>query len=153
MGKQYKKLIKRRRRTAYLARRKAAATAANPSTPKKAKAPAKKATRKKAAAVEKAEPLQRKQKQKMSWVPMLRLKSNRKKSKQARHRKIQRSRQHMFTCKRLLPVILLTLLIFECNRCVLIADNSVRVRVQYHPEEDFYDCLSFLPVKNLLEIK
>ena len=57
MGKQYKKLIKRRRRTAYLARRKAAATAANPSTSKKAKAPAKKATRKKAAAVEKAEPL------------------------------------------------------------------------------------------------
>ena len=43
----------------------------------------------------------------------------------------------MFTCKRLLPVILLTLLIFECNRCVLIADSSVRVRVQYHPEEDF----------------
>ena len=43
----------------------------------------------------------------------------------------------MFTCKRLLPVILLTLFIFECNLCVLIADSSVRVRVQYHPQEDF----------------
>ena len=69
MGKQYKKLIKRRRRAAYLARRKAAANVANPSTSKKAKAPAKKAkapakkaTRKKAAAVEKAEPLAEKAK-------------------------------------------------------------------------------------------
>ena len=57
MGKQYKKLIKRRRRAAYLARRKAAANVANPSTSKKAKAPAKKA-----ATVEKAEPLAEKAK-------------------------------------------------------------------------------------------
>ena len=64
MGKQYKKLIKRRRRAAYLARRKAAANVANPSTSKKAKAPAKKAKApaKKAATVEKTEPLAEKAK-------------------------------------------------------------------------------------------
>jgi hypothetical protein len=62
MGKQYKKLIKRRRRTAYLARKKAAINAEKPDSTKKAKSPAKKAVRKKAAPVEKAEPVAEKAK-------------------------------------------------------------------------------------------
>jgi len=37
MGKQYKKLVKRRRRTAYLARRKAALLSEKPAPTKKAK--------------------------------------------------------------------------------------------------------------------
>ena len=40
MGKQYKKLVKRRRRTAYLARRKAALLSEKPAPTKKAKKPA-----------------------------------------------------------------------------------------------------------------
>ena len=62
MGKQYKKLIKRRRRTAYLARKKAAINAEKPDSTKKAKSPAKKAVRKKAAPVEKTEPVAEKAK-------------------------------------------------------------------------------------------
>jgi hypothetical protein len=62
MGKQYKKLIKRRRRTAYLARKKAAINAEKPDSSKKAKSSAKKAVRKKAAPVEKAEPVAEKAK-------------------------------------------------------------------------------------------
>ena len=63
MGKQYKKLIKRRRRTAYLARRKAALTSTKPTASKRASAPTKKATaRKKAAPVEKPEPVAEKAK-------------------------------------------------------------------------------------------
>ena len=62
MGKQYKKLIKRRRRTAYLARKKAAINAEKPDSSKKAKSHAKKAVRKKAAPVEKAEPVAEKAK-------------------------------------------------------------------------------------------
>ena len=62
MGKQYKKLIKRRRRTAYLARRKAAINAEKPDSTKKAKSPAKKAVRKKATPAPKAEPVAEKAK-------------------------------------------------------------------------------------------
>jgi hypothetical protein len=63
MGKQYKKLVKRRRRTAYLARRKAAINAAKPSNSKKTKSTAKKATaRKKAAPAAKPEPVAEKAK-------------------------------------------------------------------------------------------
>jgi hypothetical protein len=62
MGKQYKKLIKRRRRTAYLARRKAAVNAEKPDSTKKAKSPAKKAVRKKATPAPKAEPVAEKAK-------------------------------------------------------------------------------------------
>ena len=62
MGKQYKKLIKRRRRTAYLARRKAAINAEKPDSSKKAKSPAKKAVRKKATPAPKTEPVAEKAK-------------------------------------------------------------------------------------------
>ena len=62
MGKQYKKLIKRRRRTAYLARRKAAINAEKPDSTKKAKSPAKKVARKKAIPAPKAEPVAEKAK-------------------------------------------------------------------------------------------
>ena len=62
MGKQYKKLIKRRRRTAYLARRKAAINAEKPDSTKKAKSPAKKAVRKKATPAPKAGPVAEKAK-------------------------------------------------------------------------------------------
>ena len=48
MGKQYKKLIKRRRRTAYLARRKAAHTASKPSSNGNTKSQSKKSARTKA---------------------------------------------------------------------------------------------------------
>ena len=64
MGKQYNKLIKRRRRTAYLARRKAAINAANPNSSKKVKSSAKKSSRKKAATAEKSEPVAEKAKAK-----------------------------------------------------------------------------------------
>jgi hypothetical protein len=62
MGKQYKKLIKRRRRTAYLARKKAAINAEKPDSSKKVKSPAKKAVRKKATPAPKAEPVAEKAK-------------------------------------------------------------------------------------------
>ena len=62
MGKQYKKLIKRRRRTAYLARRKVAINAEKPDSTKKLKSPAKKAIRKKATPEPKAEPVAEKAK-------------------------------------------------------------------------------------------
>ena len=63
MGKQYKKLVKRRRRTAYLARRKAALNVAKSSSSKKTKSTAKKATtRKKATPAAKPEPVAEKAK-------------------------------------------------------------------------------------------
>jgi hypothetical protein len=63
MGKQYKKLVKRRRRTAYLARRKAVLNEAKQSNSKKTKSTAKKATvRKKAAPAAKPEPVAEKAK-------------------------------------------------------------------------------------------
>ena len=64
MGKQYNKLITRRRRTAYLARRKAAINAANPNSSPKVKSSAKKSSRKKTANVEKSEPFAEKAKAK-----------------------------------------------------------------------------------------
>ena len=62
MGKQYKKLIKRRRRTAYLARRKTALNAEKPVASNKAKPSAKKSARKKAGPAEKPEPVAEKAK-------------------------------------------------------------------------------------------
>ena len=62
ISKQYKKLIKRRRRIAYLARKKAAINAEKPDSSKKVKSPAKKAVRKKATPAPKAEPVAEKAK-------------------------------------------------------------------------------------------
>ena len=87
MGKQYKKLIKRRRRTAYLARKKAAINAEKPDSSKKVKSPAKKAVRKKATPAPKAEPVLKKQKLRMSLALM----QPQKKPKILRHPKNQRS--------------------------------------------------------------